>query len=408
MTSLIEHIALKCPFYREQITPHSKWDEIPIISKTTIKSRIRDFVAAPGAIGDKLADVLSARKDARIRGDSEFPFKNNIIIEQTSGTSGIPLRLAKTKAERMMLLLSMLKCRSNIDPEIRYSNFVPLLHRSWNSPLDIDIYDTSKEGVHRLRMWLTSKNARWIHTSPLFLQKHIASGAGELRFINDGLRFIETTGMPVPDGIQTAFISQDRIRLVNQYGSREIWGIGYARFRDPFTIGPTSIVEIVDDFYRPITDAGREGSIVISSKVLRLMPIVRYRTGDRGKWTDIECGGKMVRALVLCEDRDLNMMLYSGKWISGTAMFRVIISSLYKRYGYPVLDYVQIVKVGANEFQFVVIDNKEGLRLAQAFSDVLSNDNPSNIVSNVFLTAAEAKDRMLEKPYLFINVYDRR
>jgi phenylacetate-coenzyme A ligase PaaK-like adenylate-forming protein len=55
---------------------------------------------------------------------------------------------------------------------------------------------------------------------------------------------------------------------------------------DGYTVnGGTVLVEIIGDDGRPVT-AGVEGEIIITTLVNFAMPLIRYRTGDRGCWVD--------------------------------------------------------------------------------------------------------------------------
>ncbi|QES46918.1 AMP-dependent synthetase [Streptomyces venezuelae] len=56
-----------------------------------------------------------------------------------------------------------------------------------------------------------------------------------------------------------------------------------ARVHRAFT--PYSVVEILDDADRPVTEPGRAGRVVVTSLFRRLMPIIRYPAGDRAEWT---------------------------------------------------------------------------------------------------------------------------
>ena len=47
-----------------------------------------------------------------------------------------------------------------------------------------------------------------------------------------------------------------------------------------------TIVEIVDDFGRPITTVGEPGQMLVTSLTRKLMPILRYPAGDRAMWTE--------------------------------------------------------------------------------------------------------------------------
>lgn len=50
---------------------------------------------------------------------------------------------------------------------------------------------------------------------------------------------------------------------------------------------PQTVMEIVDDDTgEPVTEPGRPGRLVVTDLARRLMPVIRYPTGDRGEWVD--------------------------------------------------------------------------------------------------------------------------
>jgi len=49
-----------------------------------------------------------------------------------------------------------------------------------------------------------------------------------------------------------------------------------------------AVVEVLDDLRRPAA-IGVEGEIVVTSLVNRAMPLIRYRTGDQGRWENAPC-----------------------------------------------------------------------------------------------------------------------
>ncbi|MDX3588225.1 AMP-binding protein [Streptomyces europaeiscabiei] len=54
---------------------------------------------------------------------------------------------------------------------------------------------------------------------------------------------------------------------------------------------PQTVMEIVDDGTgEPVTEPGRPGRLVVTDLARRLMPVIRYPTGDRGEWVDREDG----------------------------------------------------------------------------------------------------------------------
>ena len=48
----------------------------------------------------------------------------------------------------------------------------------------------------------------------------------------------------------------------------------------------STVLELLDDDGSPLDDAGAEGALAITNFKRRLMPVVRYPVGDRGRWID--------------------------------------------------------------------------------------------------------------------------
>ncbi|GHH85362.1 hypothetical protein [Streptomyces capitiformicae] len=54
---------------------------------------------------------------------------------------------------------------------------------------------------------------------------------------------------------------------------------------------PRTVTEVVDDdSSETITEPGRPGRLVVTDLGCRLMPVIRYPTGDRGEWVDRGAG----------------------------------------------------------------------------------------------------------------------
>ena len=87
------------------------------------------------------------------------------------------------------------------------------------------------------------------------------------------------------------------------YASVDAGTIGYADLdcgpgeHRPF--GGATIVEIIDeDTDEVIEEAGRPGKIVFTNLTRRLMPVLRYPTGDRGQWQEPSGGAERKFALL--------------------------------------------------------------------------------------------------------------
>src|SRR5690606_33754784 len=70
--------------------------------------------------------------------------------------------------------------------------------------------------------------------------------------------------------------------LYNRYGAREVGNIAHEcdHHNGLHLEMEHSIVEIVDDAGRPLTEPGAEGDVVVTSLTNGATPLIRYRLGD--------------------------------------------------------------------------------------------------------------------------------
>jgi hypothetical protein len=97
-----------------------------------------------------------------------------------------------------------------------------------------------------------------------------------------------------------------------------------------------------------------------------LLPLVRYRTGDRGSWVDDAGGG---RRLALAAERDVNMLFIDGRRISGSEAFRPILRRVYSRVGYSGVTAVQIAQIGAERLRLTLNRSDRADEICAAFRD---------------------------------------
>ncbi len=216
--------------------------------------------------------------------------------------------------------------------------------------------------------WLAEKQARWIHIPAILIGRHAAAleKAGVVHPV-PSLKFLEATGSRLSSEAVDAARRVFHAETVNQYGTIEMWAIGYALGTGPFAINAAAVhVELVDEDGHPIAAGGVEGDVVVTSLVLRLLPLVRYRTGDRGSWVD-EPGGGDGRRLVLAEERDVNKLFIDGRRISGTEAFRPILRRVYSRVGYSGVTAVQISQIGAERLRLTLNRSDQADEICRVF-----------------------------------------
>ena len=399
------------PYYRKRVSARAHLGDFPLMRRKVLTSNYGELLTpTPGCGADRFpAPRLLAGEgiNEAHRAAGEFTLPGGLVMEQTSGTSGVPARFVKTREERQAISLAIWRRRRAIDGAVSPSNFVPLFHLPAGAVLPVNPYDVYPQGVKAFYEWLGQRESRWLHMPPALLERHLLSlrHIGWLRPVPQ-LRHIETSGAPVSQ--RTIQLAEEVLgaRIVNQYGTREVWAIGYggndALF---FPIDESVLVELVDEEGKVITEPEREGAVAVTSKLLRLLPIIRYLTGDRGCWRQTPEG----RAVALATDREVNRFSIGGKRLSGGEFFKTVLGNVYSNLGFAHIDYIQIRKTGPRLFT-VDISGPDHQSVFDGLSYLFRRFDPEcNFVRN-HIEDASLRDNTgrvsgdpNRKPYLFVN-----
>ncbi len=407
LAAQLRFVVAESPYYRSRGADPRDLATFPVLTKAMVRGGTREMLTSrTEAERDALAaELLRTDLSAERNRAGEFRFGADVVIDQTTGTSGIPARFPKTGAERTELALATFMRRRGFDPGLRPAEFVPLLHHRWDQSFDFDIWSRSVDDLRRMYAWLAGKRARWIHMPAVLIARHAA--ALEEAGIADpvpSLKFIESTGSRLTPEAVAAARRVFHAGTVNQYGTIEMWVIGYAAGTGPFAINDAAVhVELVDDDERPIDAPGIEGDVVVTSLVLRLLPLVRYRTGDRGAWVDEPgAGGGPARRLALAEERDVNKLTIDGRRISGTEAFRPILRRVYARVGYAGVEAVQITQVGPETIRLSLNRSPQAGDICRAFHEECLKLR-AGIAVEFDLREADDRSFLDRKGNLFVN-----
>lgn len=376
------------------------FEDIPITTKPEL---VQNF---PAHISDEIPnlkrDLLRTLEvaDLNLGRSDDMHYACGVVVEQTSGTSGIVLLVPKTKPERLRASLAINDYRRFFDPDFQQRLFYPLVHppRGIDRPFSPGVL--TRENITALYHYLNARAIRWIHINPRLLQAH-------LELIDPGLvtggtlRFVESTGFALSSVLRSEVENRWKVRVVDQYGCREAWVMGVRRDSGPFSVVEQNvIVEIVDGEGRSIRTPGQEGRVVVSSIHQRLFPIVRYDTGDLGCWDAAGPGGK----LRLSPNRSISNLYLSGKKYDGTEVFKEILYSVYRTLGIHAVKFIRIEQHGDKNFKVITsgIANPAILTIEveRRFNAMHPGDGKF-VFESVELTESLAKAALEEKPTLF-------
>ena len=256
-----------------------RFTQIPVLEKATVRERLDDLKS----------DDLSAR---------------TWHYDSTGGSTGEPVRLVHDSdygdwKRAQAIVGNGIACRRPDETKLHL----------WGSVHDLTGQETLRA---RVGMWM--RNEVWLNSfrmTPGFMHScvelvnqsrpdHIL---GYVESIVELARFIERNGLEVhsPKTVATAagclqphmreLIQRVfRAEVFDQYGSREVAGIGTECARHEGLHVPLQavLVEVLRDDGTP-AEPGETGRIVVTSLVNYAMPLIRYDIGDLGAWAEAPC-----------------------------------------------------------------------------------------------------------------------
>ena len=237
--------------------------------------------------------------------------REELISELTSGSTGKSLVVYKSKQERASLTCILHKRRMQYFKKIMHAKMTKFAtsYGSFNNrkvqeiitePIDIDgrIYlpnlYVNEENARKYMKILENYEETWIYSSPSSMYK-LAKEVDKIEdFPINKIKYIELAGEYVIQSQQEYIQKVFQCPVVNQYGTREFWGIAYeCPCHHLHVMNESVFVEILDDNNEPVP-YGTEGKVVVTGLRARSMPFLRYVVGDSAKLfpSNCECGSK--------------------------------------------------------------------------------------------------------------------
>lgn len=249
------------------ILGNKNFDEFPIINKIILRDKYNEFIS-------KNTDY------------------KNVVTEYTSGSTGVPLRLLKSKEEINRLTISLYQQRCRVIPK-GFSKFVQI--KFYGAIKDNGEYIMKKvlkekETINLSMLHMDNESLSeycnvlkndiengWIMGAPSIVEK-----LSDFILINEikinSIQYIELTGelcFPLQkQKIKNAFNCPVR----NHYGNREFWGIAFeCEFGKLHILDKHVYVETINN------------EIIVSTLDQFTMPLVRYNIGDVGNICNDVC-----------------------------------------------------------------------------------------------------------------------
>ena len=396
-------ITQNIPFY----SSYSNWEEIPIINKNIIRENYDKFVSL-NINKQKRNEIINILNDNRLvckNSYNELYNLDDLVFEETTGTSGYPLRVVKSVGERFELGKNLWKRRKIIDNLIDDRHFVLFNHTSLKM-CNLDVYNYQEEHIFKIYDYIVERKARWLHTSIVPLLKHIEIlKTNKKKYNFSYLKIIELTGNFVTEKQKKIVEEFFDAKVVNFYGSIEAWAIAYPCLDKHMHIcDETVYLELVDENNHVIKENNKKGHIVITTLKNRVMPLIRYNIGDIGmyKGKTIGCGNE-AQVLELEEGRQINYIKGLAEKKLGTKQFGNVLTYLKKSKDISGLRYIQFVQTGLNDFVIYLnyFDNVEDV--LQEMSMIIFERLEKKVeLKIVYLNQTDIEKKKYEKPNLFI------
>ncbi|MCI8332108.1 MAG: AMP-binding protein [Clostridiales bacterium] len=381
---LIQTYIKNIPFYaKKSVYTQGEFASFPVLTKQEIIDNYKDF------------DIKS----------------NHVLTTRTSGSSGLILSICWNDFEYLHSLSRLWKIRGKYG--ITPSDPFCTLHVNYNvlgrisnakiianrNQLSFSKAYTDDKTLKAYFSTIHDFKPTWLLVQPSFLYTFAAFLDKIGVMLPDSVKLIELNGEHCSQSMIDYFkIHYPNIQITNMYGMQECNGIAYGESEFLQILEDNVYVEVLDQHSLPCPE-GNEGDIVITTLTNSIMPLIRYKTGDRGI---INQNGLLKITQSRCNDSVMiNNVSYDG------SVFWNIIDNVNSVYcNRAIRQFKTVLQNGVFHFQ-LVMDSQEFSEdyLVKCISDTIHTlfDWPPVDVT-VTIVDLIKEDRSSNKIKYFINM----
>ncbi len=359
LVTQLEYIKFNIPYYKNLKYFNFSLEgnelmisEIPIIKKEDIIHSLSDFISINSH--DYIMPILEDYIQNKRVQETEREFKaQEFFFERTTGTNSV-FYCIKSVEERMQLSYRLWKYRrENVSSKEFY--FFDFIHNSNDSGYPFP-FKKRKNEIQRMKKeieFLKNKRYTWWHVNAMSLYSYESYiKENKIRFEN--LKFIENNGAFIFTEDKKYLQNLFDCKIVNNYGCREVWTIAYECKCGFLHISEDIYFELVDENNNIITESNKVGYVVISSLVLKTLPFIRYKNGDRATYIAGNCNcDKVSRRIAIIPDREM----IAGTDLIGVKVFKNHIVQIKQQY--ESLDDVEINIIQVEILVFIINMSKK-------------------------------------------------
>ncbi len=352
--NMAEYAYHNVPLYRDrlrkmgtvwqELADRSEWDRLPVIEKNQIVEHADDLVSE-----EFVADVALER----------------LIHTHTSGSTGTFLDVYWNKEDMLHALLPLWVDRwkaAGIHARDRLCQFNTTLANDKVFEINGNTMIVSKDRLSPLYLEDTYRRIRefepeWmiLHPAMAFFLMEQARKMDLPAF--ESVRYVELTGEMAWEGLRAELESSWDCVVNMHYGTMEVQSIGYEEGGRYRLYDQTTYVEVLDDEGKEVGE-GNSGNIYVTSLHNRVMPFVRYGTGDVGRIQSERKDGKWQRYLVLEKARKNDRIrLEDGESIPADVLLKPV--EMVNGYYQNVIYQFQAVQKSASQMELNIVMDEE-------------------------------------------------
>ena len=266
------------PYYRETLPPDvgkmvssgQRWQDMPMVTKQQVQSDWSSFLSDPSAIEDQSVDIL-----------------------YTSGSTGMPLRIVRSRSELRAQTKRLWAVRAQWHPGMMRWRWLNLYCRP--ESINMDSLELCDDGYLDLSFRALAACLERIDDygpdglyGPPTAAYRLAQCYRSAGRNTPTLKLIEVTGEQLYSHQRDLLESVFGCPVINHYGTREFWVLS-------FECPSRSMHAWTDDLLLEVVQDGRSvppgeiGELVVTSLTNRLMPLIRYRVGDLVRMYSADC-----------------------------------------------------------------------------------------------------------------------
>ncbi|CAD5897341.1 putative AMP-dependent synthetase and ligase [Carnobacterium maltaromaticum] len=275
---LINYSVEAVPYYRsnKNLYCNKKYEAIPYLEKSEVKNNSELFV-------------------------SDQYNKENMLVNYTSGSTGIPLKIYKSQGDEIRagkILWDWRRKFAQITPKDKQVNFFIRRYTKENeieksivikkkNLLELSLLNLNEKNIEIFIEAINEFRPKWIFGPPsvlFILAKHIQSK--DINYSFDYLSLIEVSGEFCTKEQRETISQVFQTPVANMYGSMETLMIAYQC--------PEGHMHIIDD--NVLTETNELDEVIVTALNNFGMPLIKYKLGDKGCLKEITCphGNKVI------------------------------------------------------------------------------------------------------------------